>query len=552
MLLEAKLMPTESLILPLAVPAEDRKKAFSLNMETTAILTLVEANRKKHMVIDVFPEKVMFISKLHYPLWIVPWENHSLLVDGLQIASSNVSYMALPEIEPFLNHLDRGKSDRTQFFNTLNQHERTFANFSETQNVQFRSVIMDKALLIEIEQYVEATMTAKADSPENIVLFPPTLDIEAAEKSVSRFLDFCGSLQSDIKGLEYVSQVLNQSAKLHQEKINREIELSNRAFNKEVEAIRPSVEKNVEKLQKEHDAKAERINKRAKTQLRAKLREKERLQREFHRLELKRIEYKRRLNIRKSRRDKASTTRLEQSLRSCETQLEDAKERLENSSREIERTQRQNLEETSALRYQYQALIDDERRKIIDIEANRESAVGAKKSEEGRLRSVTARITGQIEQMVEQRKLHLTGLEESTIAWQPEKPTLLALPFYLTAYFAVDKQRYSVFSPFKAQSSEGIVKKIKKKLLSFSLPARIQLLLQPRSKTLDRFLDSCLETMKNGKALSSKLEELGKANNLLNQPNLRETLTKGVAELKAEGWMKQEEGSKLIKDYVKG
>lgn len=154
--------------------------------------------------------------------------------------------------------------------------------------------------------------------------------------------------------------------------------------------------------------------------------------------------------------------------------------------------------------------------------------------------------------MAEQRRLHLTGLKELAIAWQPEKATLLAVPFYLTEYFAVDKQRYSVFAPFKAQSSEGIVKKIEKKLLSFSLPARIQLLLQSRAKTLDRMFDSCLETMQNDKGLSSKLVELGKANNLLSQPDLRETLTKGVAELKVEGWMKQEEGIKLIRDYVKG
>ena len=552
MLLEANLMPTESFILPFTVPAEDRKKAFSPNMETTAILTLAEANRKRPMVVDVFPEKIMFISKLHYPLWIVPWENRSLLVDGLQISLSNVSYMVLPDIEAFLNHVERGKSDRPQFFNALNKHEQTFASFTETQNIQFSSIITDKTLLAAVEQYVKETTTAKADTSENIVLFPPKLDREAAEKSVLEFLDFYGNLQSDIRGLEYSSQILNRSAKLHQEKINREIELSNKAFNTEVEAIRPSVEKNVEKLQKEQDAKTEKMNKRARTQLNAKLRERERLQREFQRLELKRSDCRRRLDIRRSRRNRTGIARLEQSLQSCQNGLEDAKERLTNSSRETERVQGQNLEEANALRYQYQALIDSERRRIIDIETSRESTVEAKKSEELRLRSVTARITGQIEQMAEQRKLHLAGLWELTIKWQPEKATLLAIPFYLTAYFALNKQRYTVFAPFRAQSSEGIVKKIEKKLLSFSLPARIQLLLQPRAKAFDRMFDSCFETMQTDKTLCSKLEELGRVNNILSQPDLREALTKGIAELRAEGWMKQEEGVKLIKDYVKG
>ncbi len=344
---------------------------------------------------------------------------------------------------------------------------------------------------------------------------------------------------------------MNQSAKLHQEKINREIELSNEAFNREIDAIRPGVEKNIERLRKEYDAKAERMNRRARTRLNAKLREKERLEREFQRFELRRIELRKRLGIRRDYRDKAGTARLEQSLRLCENQLVEAKLRLENSSREIELAERQSLEETRVLRFQYQALIDGERSKIIEIENKREVKAIAKKNEESRLRSITARITGQIEQMIEQRKLHLRELEELTIEWRPAKPTLVALPFYLTAYFAVDKQRYSAIAPFHVQSPEGIVKEIKKKLLSFSLPARIQLLLQPRAKAFEKMLDSCLENIQDDGALRDKLAELGKANNLLNQPNLRDALTAGAKELKMEGWMKQEEGAKFIRDYVK-
>lgn len=545
-------MPTESFILPFVVPAEDRKKTFGPNMETTAILALAQANRRKPKIIDVFPEKIMFVAKLHYPLWIVPWENRSLMIDGLQISSSRVPYVTLPEIEPFLDHMDRGKSDRTQFFNALNQHEHTFVDFSERQNIQFNGMITDKILLTEIAQYIEDIATANADaSLENIVLLPPKLDIEAAGKTVSKFLDFCSSLQSDIKGLEYAFQILNQTAKLHQAKINREIELSNRVFNKEIEAITPGIEKNVAKLRMEQNAKTERLNKLAKTLQNAKMREKERLQREFQKLELKRTQSKRRLDI-QNPRDKAGTARKEQSLRSCENRLLEAKERLEALSHEIERAKKQNLEEITSVQHQYQALIDGERRKIINIEVARESAVGAKKNEEDALRSVTARILGQIEQMAEQRKRHRTELEELAIAWQPKKATLVALPFYLIAYYTVDRHRYSIFSPFKAQSSEGIMKKIEKKLLSFSLTYRLQLLLQSRSKLLDKMLSTFLDTMQTDKALDGKLTELGEANNLLSQVNLREVLTKGAAELKAEGWIKQEEGVKLIKDYVKG
>jgi hypothetical protein len=39
-------------------------------------------------------------------------------------------------------------------------------------------------------------------------------------------------------------------------------------------------------------------------------------------------------------------------------------------------------------------------------------------------------------------------------------------------------------------------------------------------------------------------------NNLLKNTDFREALTKGVEELKSEGWIKQEEGAVLIKMYA--
>jgi hypothetical protein len=58
------------------------------------------------------------------------------------------------------------------------------------------------------------------------------------------------------------------------------------------------------------------------------------------------------------------------------------------------------------------------------------------------------------------------------------------------------------------------------------------------------------EKMKTDRALEGGLRELGVSNNLLTNADFKEALTKGVEELKAEGWIKQEEGAVLMKTYI--
>jgi len=544
-------MPTASLILPYAVPEKGRKKKVNANMELTAILCLAEARRKKHVMVGFSSEKILFISKLHYPLWAVPWENGCLIIDGLQILSSTLTYTALPDMELLFNDIERSQTLREQFRNALEKHAQTFADFSETVRIPMKAIVADNLLLSDVSEYVEETLALKADVTGNIILIPPKLDEDAAGESAKKVFDLYERVQSDVKGLEHAAQVLNEMTQFHEQKSLREIELVNEAFKGEVDRVKPVVEKKVELLLKERDAKIEKMNRAAEAELNAKLREKERRQRELEKLELNRTEYKRRLDVRRSRHDKIGIARWEHSLRICENKISEVKERIHNVSRYIEKVRKQNQEDIDKLKYSYQTLIDSERKKIADIEASLESVTKAKEGENEKLRLMTTRIVSLIEQLAEQKRLHATELKSLAIPWKSEQITLLGVPFYLIGYQAEDKLYYRVYPPLRVTSSEGIVKKIEKTLLSFRLMSRIELLLQPRSKMLNKMFDTVLEEkMKTDRTFEGSLRELGVSNNLLKKAGFKEALTKGVEELKSEGWIKQEEGDILIKMYV--
>jgi len=544
-------MPTASLILPYSVPEKGRKKKFNTNMELTAILCLAEARRKKHVMVGFSPEKILFISKLHYPLWAVPWEDGCLILDGLQILASTFTYMALPDLEVFFNDIERSQTLREQFRNALEKHAQKFAGFSETVRIPIEATVADQSLLSDVSEYVEETLALKADVTGNIILIPPKLDEDAAGENAKKVSDLYKRVQSDVKGLEHTARVLNEMTQFHEQKILREIELVNEAFKQEVDRIKPVVEKKVDFLLKERDAKIEKMNRAAEAELNAKLREKERRQRELEKLELNRTEYKRRLEVRRSRHDKIGVARWEHSLRTCENKISEVKGRLQDLSRYIEKTRKQNQEDIEKLKYGYQTLLDRERKKITGIEASLESVTKAKEGEKEKLQLMTRHIVSLIEQMAERKRLHATELKNLIIPWKSEQVTLLGMPFYLVGYEAEDKLHYRVYPPLRVMSSEGIVKKIEKTLLSFRLASRITLLLQPRSNTLNKMFTTVLEEkMKTDKAFEGSLRELGVSNNLLVKADFKESLIKGVEELKTEGWIKQEEGATLIKMYA--
>jgi hypothetical protein len=257
------------------------------------------------------------------------------------------------------------------------------------------------------------------------------------------------------------------------------------------------------------------------------------------------------LDVRKGRHDKVGVTRWEQSLRICENRIFEVKQAIHNLSKYIEKIRMQNQEDTNKLKYDHQASIDIERKKIIDIKVSQESVTKAKETENEKLRLLTSHIVGLIKQLREQKSLHAAELKSLTIPWQPEQVTLLGVPFYLIGYTTGGKYLYSVYPPLRAMSSEGIVKKIEKVLLGFSLESRINLLSQPRSKALSKMLSITLEErMKIDRTFEEKLRELGSSNNLLADPNFKEALNGGLKELKTEGWVKPEEGSILMKTYA--
>lgn len=544
-------MPTASLVLPFAVPAKERIKAFTPNMELAVIMFLTEARRRKRGLLETTPKKTSFVSKLHYPLWAVPWENESLIIDGLGILSSVITSQVSPDFTVFIDDTERGASAREQFLSALEKHEKTFRDFAKIDEAQINALMTDSELLSAIFEYLKETSSLSREANTALVLAPPKLDRQAAIERAKQVSNLYKQGQSEIKGLEYAKNLLIETMKLHEQLILKEVESTREAYEAEISKFRPSVEKKVEILLKERDARIAKMNKIMGNELRAKERERERRERELQRLELSRSEYLKRRENRKRRHDKIGVTHWEHRIRICENKIEELKVRVRALSEFIEKTRRQNEADTEKLRYAYQALIDQEKKKIVDIEVQRDRNVEAKQAEAERLKVATNLIAGQIEALSERKRKLEEELKKSAIPLQFENATLLCLPFYLACYQVGEKTQFQVFPPFRVVSSEGILKSVEKTIRSLRPESRVRLFLQPRSKALGKMLDFVFEEkIKSDKNFSENLLQAAASANVMEKRNFKETLTRGIEELEAEGWISQSQGDALIKAYT--
>ncbi len=76
----------------------------------------------------------------------------------------------------------------------------------------------------------------------------------------------------------------------------------------------------------------------------------------------------------------------------------------------------------------------------------------------------------------------------------------------------------------------------------------MRLLLQPRSKELGKMFDLVVEgKLGSDNDFKEMMRKLGSSNNLLSISNFQEVLSKGLEELKAEGWIKPEEVAIVMK-----
>jgi len=525
------------LTLPYAVKAEDRKKPFTADMEVASILFLAEGNRSKGGLLKGPLEKISFVSKLCYPLYLFPWSDNCLILDGLGIVSNSIVYTGVPDIDSFISDFKRASTDRELYMKALVGHIKTFESFTGQNEVPIDSVIMDKNLLSELSQYIRKEYLK--GQPEEKILTPMFVD-EIAQEKAGKLVNECERVRSDTEGLKNAVFVLVEETKFHSQKIQAEIEQVKEKYATEINSIKPDVDVKVGELNRKHETELLKVVEGNKKELAAALKEQAKYERELRELLQKagkcakqEADYKRRKN-----KDVASYWNRERNKYRKEASA--VKKEISALSIRTKKMKEESELEVKELNEKYQGMIEGELNKIKKLEILRESNIDARKKEADELNLETSTITSSIEKLIESKRQQKSRIEEMGIQLKLDETKLIGIPFYIVRYESEKEARYNIYPPMMVQSYEGILKSVKRAISVFK--PKISFLLEPISPGLaEYFTKDFLKAVYKEEKLLEEMFELGSSGNLLKNPNLREALTKGLQELNSEGWISDNE-----------
>jgi hypothetical protein len=536
------------LVLPYVVEDSGRKKSFSNDMEVGALLLLAEAERRKKTgIFRGAVETLTVLSKLHYPMWAVPWDGRCLLVDGMETVSYSLQYFKPPDIEAFVEHLKRSGTAQELYRTALRSHKETFSDFLSATQIVLGGLVTDRELLSDISAFVK---DGQPQTGNLTSLIQPKIGVKEATRIGEKISEQHSMLQSEIKGLQFAIDTLNEETKTHVDKLQLGLEQVRGKYGEKIAVIKADVEKRTGELGKERDEKVEKMTANNQKEVEMRLEEKKKWEQELVKLEQNKSEYEKRKELRKHKEDEVGEARWDARLREVKNQISTIKGKISALSNFISRSNRETEKAAKDTRDTYQKLIDIEERKIKDMESLRDSEIGEKEKGIEELRQEALLVTDKIERLIDQKKGHASTLTEATLQWKAEALTLVHVPFYLIQYEADKEKRHRVRAPAIARDPGGIMMKIRKTLKGYSLQSKISTLLKTRSKALETILTSFEERANDDKSLQRSLSQISKPNNLLASPDFREKTRKGVDELEAEGWVKPEEKAAVLEVYA--
>ena len=164
-------------------------------MENAAVFAVADLKRNKGggIINRQTEEKMACLTKVGYPLWLVPKNDITFVLDGFYDSNQRISYLEAPSATGFIESLEANSKSRENYNAFLLDHSNYFQQSIKEKQFVFRNLITDLGFKGEFNVYrKEATeITAQI----NAVLLSPILE----ELTISSIISEFEKVQSTIR-----------------------------------------------------------------------------------------------------------------------------------------------------------------------------------------------------------------------------------------------------------------------------------------------------------------------------------------------------------------
>jgi len=227
------------LILPFAVPAEDRTKPVTKNMKIAAIFYLAESNRKKAEghILKKTDEKLIFIAEARYPIWLVQRGGATLLFDGLGVSSHTFSYNIMPSAQAFNKDIGRNAKTWRIYSTALTRNTNYFKNFVGKEEKIIDGLITSTEFIQDFSLYSSSVEKTEKPVAAKVVLSPIFNKIEISA-SIKDLANLEITINKDIKNLEASMKLLSKTTRDNVKEIRKEIQEIRKKYDKKMTFVK--------------------------------------------------------------------------------------------------------------------------------------------------------------------------------------------------------------------------------------------------------------------------------------------------------------------------
>jgi len=506
-------------------------------MELATVFYMAESDRKKGegILLKKPLEELLFISECSYPLWLVPWRGRTLLFDGLGVSERTLTYDVLPDVKKFVSDVEGSTEKREAYSATLSDHVHYFQSASRVEERTILGLVTSHDFIEDFSSYLSHAETVPQSEVKAICL-SPVVDESSIAVSLNELSELKTSLENDRESLSSTMKLLKGVTRKHVDALQGEIREIQRDFNERIVTAKAAAMEKVRGIQKRYDDRITKASKRFEEQLQGLHRERVKLAKNEERVltQIDRCEAE--INTAKLRKDRAVEQRWKQELENWKREAKALHKSVEEMDKRIADTESEKNVEISNLRSEFNAEAENAMKHVRELEASRDAKVQLNQQKIKSLEDSTSTIVNQLDNLTKHKRASLNELEKMGMRDSRRKSALAYVPLYLVCFQTGATRRYVVYPPSIA-GTMGVLTKFKGILGA----SKVKSLFQQRSKAVANILNQLVTVIERDPVFKRDLHDSAVKANILRSKETREKVKAGLAELRKEEWISENE-----------
>jgi hypothetical protein len=529
----------KQMILPFSVLSENRKEPFIFDLEVAAVFSLAEMDRAKGggLISKQPEEKIVFIAKMGYPLWLFPWSETTLIFDGLNRSNYTLPYAVIPDVKPFMENLKSGSKTLETHMAFLADHINYFQAPVTEKGFLINGLMRQPEFLRAFDSYRREAV-AIDEQPINVALLSPTIDESTILFILQELEKLYLTFKEDFDRIHRCMKFINNATQHYIKELRSKANAVKEEFAVKIRAQEEIIAPRVAHIREDYDHKIIESAKTFERQRHPIQKEKVKLEKSQEQALAKIEHYKLEAKTRAEMDDSVGEQKWKEKSSETKKELSDIEDELKKTEKALKDLEESNSLEIFNLRSELEAKIKEARYPLLELESSRDAKILIHNQEIEKLEQQTKLIIDQLGRTAKLREANIAQFAALGVKQDLElkEAALFYVPLYVACYQAELKKRYLILPPSEANAI-GLSTKLKGALGR----AKIRQLLALRFDALTPLMDTIQVLSQQSAVFEHEMREKGEKTDTLTMSSLRERIKKGLEDLKREGWFSDKE-----------